>query len=325
MAERLQLPLMLAWAISIHKSQGMTIPFLDVKFAGMFEYGQAYVALSRAVDLEGLSLTDFNPDAIKAHDQVVRFYEEMQRNLPSVSSSTLIETTLDDLTREFASKRETGSDETAKASVENEWLDAKRAKPATSTATSSTVKSFQDDDMTPWPAQAMVDFKPQTAVVASSIAVKREFNVNSSFAAAMSSSSTPVVSRSCLLQPGDWICQSCSYNVFGSKKSCPKCGQDKQMPIILKPHNPPQSFAVPSHFGGRSTVNMTTGPIPSVPVKDESYIKGPPNDGSSKLTEEQKRRIEENKRQALERLAAAKLQREAEMSVFLSTHQKYFA
>jgi hypothetical protein len=314
MAERLQLPLMLAWAISIHKSQGMTIPFLDIKFAGMFEYGQAYVALSRAVDLDGLNLTDFNPDAIKAHDQVVRFYEQMQRNLPSVSSSILIETTLGVLAKEFAAKSQTESTEIVKASLENEWLDVKRVKHETLKA--SAEKSVDDDDM-----MLIMDFKPQAAQVASSISVGKEFTVNSSFATAMLPSSTPVVSR----KAGDWECQNCSYLVFASKNSCPKCGSEEQTLSVLKPLNPNHqlSFAVPSHFGGRSTV--TKGPIQSISIKEENHSKGPPIVGSSKLTEEQKRRIEENKRQAIERLAAAKLQREAEMSIFLSSHQKYFS
>jgi hypothetical protein len=38
----------------------MTIPLLEVSFEGMFEYGQGYVALSRATDLEGLTLQNFN-------------------------------------------------------------------------------------------------------------------------------------------------------------------------------------------------------------------------------------------------------------------------
>jgi hypothetical protein len=43
----------------------MTIPLLEVSFQGMFEYGQGYVALSRAVDLEGLTLTSFDPRSVK--------------------------------------------------------------------------------------------------------------------------------------------------------------------------------------------------------------------------------------------------------------------
>jgi ATP-dependent DNA helicase PIF1 len=61
---------MLAYAISIHKAQGMTIPKLEVSFNGVFEYGQGYVAISRATDLEGLFLTSFNPTLVKAHPEV---------------------------------------------------------------------------------------------------------------------------------------------------------------------------------------------------------------------------------------------------------------
>lgn len=41
------------------QSQGMTIPLLEVSFNGIFEYGQGYVALSRATCLEGLTLRSF--------------------------------------------------------------------------------------------------------------------------------------------------------------------------------------------------------------------------------------------------------------------------
>jgi hypothetical protein len=74
---RLQVPLRLAWGISIHKSQGMTISDLEVNLGGLFEYGQAYVALSRATDLEGLRISNFNPTCIRASDTVRRFYEAL--------------------------------------------------------------------------------------------------------------------------------------------------------------------------------------------------------------------------------------------------------
>lgn len=74
MASRIQIPLMLAWAISIHKAQGMTIPDLEVSFQGIFEVGQAYVALSRATSLEGLHLQSFERNAVRAHELVKDFY-----------------------------------------------------------------------------------------------------------------------------------------------------------------------------------------------------------------------------------------------------------
>ncbi|KAG8803492.1 hypothetical protein FRC16_005162 [Serendipita sp. 398] len=57
---RMQVPLILAWALSIHKSQGQTLERVKVNLQGIFEKGQAYVAVSRATSLEALQVLNFD-------------------------------------------------------------------------------------------------------------------------------------------------------------------------------------------------------------------------------------------------------------------------
>lgn len=68
-------PLSLGWATTIHKSQGASIDSLCVNLKSLWEYGQVYVALSRAKDPEKLFIESWSRSSIKAHPEVIRFYE----------------------------------------------------------------------------------------------------------------------------------------------------------------------------------------------------------------------------------------------------------
>ncbi|TKY85837.1 hypothetical protein EX895_005378 [Sporisorium graminicola] len=76
-ASRTQVPLILAWAMSIHKSQGQTLPCCKINLGRVFEKGQAYVALSRATSLEGLQVLGFRPDKVMAHPRVIQWSQSL--------------------------------------------------------------------------------------------------------------------------------------------------------------------------------------------------------------------------------------------------------
>ena len=74
-----QIPLKLAYALTVHKAQGATLDsaLIDIS-QNIFECGQAYVALSRVKSLESLYVWDINPNAFKAHPKVKKFYEGLR-------------------------------------------------------------------------------------------------------------------------------------------------------------------------------------------------------------------------------------------------------
>ena len=72
-----QVPLILSWALTIHKSQGATLDVAEIDVgSGVFECGQTYVALSRVKSLNGLYLTSFDAGRIRIHKKVKEFYEK---------------------------------------------------------------------------------------------------------------------------------------------------------------------------------------------------------------------------------------------------------
>jgi len=74
-----QIPLVLAWALTIHKSQGATLDLVEIDAGNsIFECGQTYVALSRVKQLNGLYLSSFDLDKIKINPIVADFYATIE-------------------------------------------------------------------------------------------------------------------------------------------------------------------------------------------------------------------------------------------------------
>jgi ATP-dependent DNA helicase PIF1 len=74
---RKQLPLDLAWGLTIHACQGMTLAAVEVSFKNMFEDGQVYVALSRCPRLDCVTITNYDRSKIKANPDAVEFYRRL--------------------------------------------------------------------------------------------------------------------------------------------------------------------------------------------------------------------------------------------------------
>lgn len=74
-----QIPLRLAWAITIHKSQGMTLDSAQIDLSKTFEVGQGYVALSRLKNIDGLCLLGINEMALRVEPLTLRIDEPIQK------------------------------------------------------------------------------------------------------------------------------------------------------------------------------------------------------------------------------------------------------
>lgn len=84
-AEIRQIPLRLAWAITVHKSQGMTLDGAEVDLSRSFEHGMGYVALSRVRSLNGLRLLGWNPLALKVNPEVISLDATLQTKSEQVA------------------------------------------------------------------------------------------------------------------------------------------------------------------------------------------------------------------------------------------------
>ncbi|RED99464.1 helix-turn-helix domain-containing protein [Marinoscillum furvescens] len=73
-----QVPLRLAWAITVHKSQGMTLDHAEMDLSKTFEAGQGYVALSRLKSWDGLSLLGINPSSLRLDTLAVKADKRFQ-------------------------------------------------------------------------------------------------------------------------------------------------------------------------------------------------------------------------------------------------------
>ena len=121
-AEISQMPLRLAWAITIHKSQGMSLDAAEIDLSRSFAPGMGYVALSRVRTLAGIKLLGLGPNALVIHPEVrerdVQFQEESKaavRDLEALGAKAIAERIAD-----FVFKNSTGK----KKSEEEETLDS---------------------------------------------------------------------------------------------------------------------------------------------------------------------------------------------------------
>lgn len=73
-----QIPLRLAWAITIHKSQGMSLDAAVIDLRMVFEFGQGYVALSRVRHLQGLFLLGYNKQSLLVHPEILKKDKEFK-------------------------------------------------------------------------------------------------------------------------------------------------------------------------------------------------------------------------------------------------------
>lgn len=95
-AEVMQLPLRLAWAITIHKSQGMSLDAAEIDLSKSFTPGMGYVALSRVRNLDGVFLSGMNAMAMRLHPEIFAFDEYLRQASAEVATGAVDAPEVDD-------------------------------------------------------------------------------------------------------------------------------------------------------------------------------------------------------------------------------------